>query len=487
METDSLLEKEVGRENREHEKVLSRFLDEAKWKATHTLHFAFAAMVWFSQGVLITVDSLSFSAIQRSFKLKDVELGYYNAALAVGILIGCMPTSLADSMGRRPVFMAYVFAASVVACLQGIASTYVQLLLLRVLLGISIAGVWLITPTVIAESLPVKNRGFYLLLYCSFWPVGASVAVGLSKLTLPRWRMTLSMSGLPTVVAAILAYCLLPESSRFNIVKGRWAQVKKHIKTKLLADSVDANPRELEQIPDAKLGESSTSAIEKGKVNVIKASDRVEPNSCSKIWSESIGVLAKRPDQHFSFFAVASTWFFVSGASWGLSTWLPTIIERKEQGGKFGMDPFRVILFNSACDCFSIVLGAFTVERLGRKPLLMFGFCGSAIFAFCLSFARGEISTMICSGLHQMTQAIIWIVLAAFTAESFGTQLRSSVYALSNACARISMLVSTIVTGVFIAKDVNAPIYIVGCLYVAGFFVTFALPPETKGKTLKNY
>ena len=100
METDSLLEKEVGRENREHEKVLSRFLDEAKWKATHTLHFAFAAMVWFSQGVLITVDSLSFSAIQRSFKLKDVELGYYNAALAVGILIGCMPTSLADSMGR---------------------------------------------------------------------------------------------------------------------------------------------------------------------------------------------------------------------------------------------------------------------------------------------------------------------------------------------------------------------------------------------------
>ena len=69
----------------------------------------------------------------------------------------------------------------------------------------------------------------------------------------------------------------------------------------------------------------------------------------------------------------------------------------------------------------------------------MFGFCGSAIFAFCLSFARGEIPTMICSGLHQMTQAIIWIVLAAFTAESFGTQLRSSVYALTNAFARISM------------------------------------------------
>ena len=175
----------------------------------------------------------------------------------------------------------------------------------------------------------------FILFVLACWGISA---VGLSKLTLPRWRMTLSMSGLPTVVA-ILAYCFLPESARFNIIKGRWAQVKKYIKTKLLADSVDANPRELEQIPDAKLGESSTSAIEKGKVNIIKASDRVEPNSCSKIWSESIGVLAKRPDQHFSFFAVASTWFFVSGASWGLSTWLPTIIERKEQGGKFGMDP----------------------------------------------------------------------------------------------------------------------------------------------------
>ena len=487
METDSLLEKEVGLENGEHEKALAKFLDDTKWKATHTLHFAFAATVWFSQGVLITVDSLSFSAIQKSFKLKDVELGYYNAALAIGILVGCMPTSLADSMGRRPVFLAYIFGTSIVACLQGIAGTYGQLLLLRVFLGICVAGVWLITPTIIAESLPTKNRGFYLLLYCSLWPVGASVAVGLSKLTLPRWRMTLSMSGVPTAMAAILAYCLLPESSRFNIIKGRWARVKDHIKTNLLADSADANPRELEQIPDTKLGESSISAIEKGKVNVTKASDLIESNTCSKIWSESIGALAKRPEQHFSFFTVFLTWFFVSGASWGLSTWLPTIIERKEQGGKFGMDTFRVILFNSACDCFSIVLAAFVVERLGRKPLLKFGFCGSAIFAFCLSFARGEISTMICSGLHQMTQAIIWIVLAAFTAESFGTQLRSSVYALANMGARISMIVSTIVTGVFIAKDVNAPIYIVGCLYVAGFFVTFLLPPETMGKTLKNY
>ena len=133
METDSLLEKEVGRENREHEKVLSRFLDEAKWKATHTLHFAFAAWCGFLRGFDHSGFAV-FSAIQKSFKLKDVELGYYNAALAVGILIGCMPTSLADSMGRRPVFMAYVFAASVVACLQGIASTYLQLLLLRLLL-----------------------------------------------------------------------------------------------------------------------------------------------------------------------------------------------------------------------------------------------------------------------------------------------------------------------------------------------------------------
>ena len=201
-------------------------------------------------------------------------------------------------MGRRPVFCIRL-CTSVVACLQGIASTYLQLLLRINSWNIpcGVANHANNNRRIIADEEP----GILLLLYCSFWPVGASVAVGLSKLTLPRWRMTLSMSGLPTVVAAILAYCLLPESSRFNIVKGRWAQVKKHIKTKLLADSVDANPRELEQIPDAKLGESSTSAIEKGKVNVIKASDRVEPNSCSKIWSESVGVLAKRPDQHFLF------------------------------------------------------------------------------------------------------------------------------------------------------------------------------------------
>ena len=174
-ETDSLLVKNKSDKkfddadsysnNRKYEEELSNLLDEAIWKKTHTLHMLFAGMIWFSQGVLITVDSLSFSAIQQTFKLKDVQLGYYNAALAMGILIGCLPSSMADSLGRRKVFLTYIFGEAVLACLQGIAGTYGQLLLLRLFLGISAAGVWLLTPTIIAESLPKKDRGFYLLLY----------------------------------------------------------------------------------------------------------------------------------------------------------------------------------------------------------------------------------------------------------------------------------------------------------------------------------
>ena len=135
LETDSLLmknDKTKSKNTRDAETQLSEFLDNTKWKKTHTLHMLFAGMIWFSQGVLITVDSLSFSAIQKAFKLKDVQLGYYNAALAIGILIGCLPTSMADSIGRRRVFLMYIFAESLFGCLQGFCVTYGQLLLLRI-------------------------------------------------------------------------------------------------------------------------------------------------------------------------------------------------------------------------------------------------------------------------------------------------------------------------------------------------------------------
>ena len=64
LETDSLLmknDKTKSKNTRDDETQLSEFLDNTKWKKTHTLHMLFAGMIWFSQGVLITVDSLSFS------------------------------------------------------------------------------------------------------------------------------------------------------------------------------------------------------------------------------------------------------------------------------------------------------------------------------------------------------------------------------------------------------------------------------------------
>ena len=156
LETDSLLMKndKIKKSKNTRCRTNIEFLDNTNGKKTRTLHMLFAGMIWFSQGVLITVDSLSFSAIQKAFKLKDVQLGYYNAALAIGILIGCLPTSM-DSIGRRRVFLMYIFAESLFGCLQGFCVTW-TIIIAANFLGMSATGVWLLTPTIIAESLPKK-------------------------------------------------------------------------------------------------------------------------------------------------------------------------------------------------------------------------------------------------------------------------------------------------------------------------------------------
>ena len=107
METDSLLEKRLAGRTASMRRCC--LVSWTKGSGSNP-YLALRVRQWC--GFLRGFDHSGFAVFfgnTRSFKLKDVELGYYNAALAVGILIGCMPTSLADSWAADLSF-AYVFA-----------------------------------------------------------------------------------------------------------------------------------------------------------------------------------------------------------------------------------------------------------------------------------------------------------------------------------------------------------------------------------------
>ena len=94
--------------------VLAEALDGAALSAFHRVAFFFSAFVWFSQGTLITVDSLCFSAIKKEFKLSDPQLAAYNYNLGAGIFVGALLSSASDVFGRRSVFLAFSLSVNII-------------------------------------------------------------------------------------------------------------------------------------------------------------------------------------------------------------------------------------------------------------------------------------------------------------------------------------------------------------------------------------
>jgi MFS family permease len=468
-ETDTLLPNSSARQK--HEELMSRALDQSEIRGFHRKLFLFSIFVWFCQGCLMTVDGLILTAVKKEFGVTDVVLGAYNYNLGIGLFFGCFMTAVSDVHGRRKTFIAFSVAVAVCASCQSIPRTFLQLLCLRVLLGVSMSGVWLTTPVLLAEALPVRNRGAYLLLYCCGWPLGSVVSVGLVKLALPNWRLALVLSSIPATVLPILAYFYIPESPRYLISQGRYKPVKELIGVLYNESGSGVYQEDYSGIPDAPPSPPEAEAVKR---------------THSRGWG-GYSLLIKRRDVHRPTLFFCLCWTFLAAASWGMSTWLPTIIERKSgKGASTGkMDPLRIVLINSVCDFVIIVIASFAVDSFGRKFILYVGAVGSLAASFLLSLATTEVSAMVLSGFHQMAQAILWIVLAAFTTESFPTDIRSTVYGITNGTARVGMITSIILTGLLITSNVNFPLHFISGCYGTFFVIIFFLPHDTTNKSMR--
>jgi len=297
------------------------------------------------------------------------------------------------------------------------------------------------------------------------------VSVGLVKLALPNWRLALVLSSIPATVLPILAYFYIPESPRYLISKGRYKPVKELIGVLYNESGSGDYKEDYSAIPDAVSSSSEAEAVERTR---------------SQGWG-GYSLLIKRRDLHRPTLFFCLGWTVLAAASWGMSTWLPTIIERKSgKGTSTGkMDPLRIVLINSICDFVIIVIASFAVDSFGRKFILYVGAAGSLAASFLLSLATTEVSAMFLSGLHQMAQAILWIVLAAFTTESFPTDIRSTVYGVANGTARVGMIASIILTGVLITTNVNSPLHLVSACYGTLFVIIFFMPHDTTNKSMR--
>lgn len=156
--------------------------------------------------------------IKKEFGLSDSQLGMYTGMAyglsygVVGVLIG----PVIDRVNRSRLLSIVLFVWSCLTGLGSIATSFWQLLVLRVFVGASEAGGGPTAMSILSDVYPPEKRGTALGLYKMGTPIGFLVAsAGAGYLASHYgWRMALLIVGIPGVLLSLMLARWVPEPKR---------------------------------------------------------------------------------------------------------------------------------------------------------------------------------------------------------------------------------------------------------------------------------
>ena len=130
-----------------------------------------------------------------------------------------------DWRGRRETIFWAASIALVGGVIQGAAQNIGMFIAGRFIVGMGMAFAQTAAPTLVAETTPVRYRGFALGLYYACWGVGTLIASGVCYGTQSisstwAWRIPSLLQAAPSVFA-VLILLFVPESPRWLIARDR--------------------------------------------------------------------------------------------------------------------------------------------------------------------------------------------------------------------------------------------------------------------------
>lgn len=205
-----------------------------------------AALGGFLFGYDTAVISGTIAMVSQLFCLDVVEQGWYVGCALIGSILGVAFSGvLGDYFGRKKtmLFASVLFSVSAIGCV--ICANFAQLVIYRIIGGIGIGIVSIISPLYISEIAVAEYRGRLVSLYqlavtvgflgaylCNFqlmnWADGQSEAIGwIGKVFVSEvWRGMLGLEAIPAIAFLIIIF-FVPESPRWLILKGRDMEAQK--------------------------------------------------------------------------------------------------------------------------------------------------------------------------------------------------------------------------------------------------------------------
>jgi len=388
----------------------------------------FTALIVALGGFLMGFDASVISGvvkfIEPEFALSKIELGWAVASLALTASLGMLVAGpLSDKLGRIPVLKitALLFAVSAIA--SAMAGSFTAFVVARMIGGLGVGAALIIAPMYIAEISSANNRGRLVSLNQLNIVIGISVAFFSNYLILKlgqsqagwaqalqfdlyNWRWMLGLEVVPAVLYFIGLH-LVPESPRWLIMQGQKSEA---LDVMARVSNFDQAKAEIAQIEASmELAKVKQTPNDQGVNDPTKNSNVIGQASIMELFSKPmrlvlmIGLTVAIVQQITGINAV----FFYA----------PMIFEQSGIGTDAAF--MQAILVGLTNLVFTVMAMAM-IDKVGRKPLLIFGLLGIAVFMFLLAYGFSQATyTLSLEAIEGLSQSINRIQLAALQDVTF--------------------------------------------------------------------
>ena len=442
-----------------------------------------AALGGFLFGYDTAVISGTIAQVTEQFGLDALQQGWYVGCALIGSIIGVLFAGiLSDKFGRKStmILSAILFSTSAIGC--AVSTDFNQLVIYRIIGGVGIGVVSIISPLYISEVAVAQYRGRLVSLYQLAVTIGflgaylvnyqllgysmsnPDVSTGWWNLVFVSevWRGMLGMETLPAIMFFIIIF-FIPESPRWLILKGREEKA-----TNILERIYTSSKEALFQLTETKSVLSSESKSEWKLLLQPGIRKAVIIGVCIAVLGQFMGVNA-------------------------VLYYGPSIFEN---AGLSGGDSLFYQVLVGLVNTLTTVLALVIIDKVGRKKLVYYGVSGMVIslvliatyFIYGESWGISSIFLLVFFLFYVFCCAVsICAVVFVLLSEMYPTRVRG----LAMSIAGFALWIGTYLIG-------QLTPWMLQNLTPAGTFILFAimcvpymlivwkLVPETTGKSLEE-
>ena len=442
-----------------------------------------AALGGFLFGYDTAVISGTIAQVTQLFQLDTLQQGWYVGCALVGSIVGVLFAGiLSDKLGRKltMVISAVLFSTSALGC--ALSANFTQLVVYRIIGGVGIGVVSIVSPLYISELAVAQYRGRLVSLYqlavtvgflgaylvnyqlLAWAESGTQLSVDwLNKIFITEvWRGMLGMETLPAILFFIIIF-FIPESPRWLIVRGK--ELKAVNILEKIYNSMTEAKSQLKETKSVLISETKSEWSLLMKPGIFKA---VIIGVCIAILGQFMGVNA-------------------------VLYYGPSIFEN---AGLSGGDSLFYQVLVGLVNTLTTVLALVIIDKVGRKKLVYYGVSGMVLslvliglyFLFGDSLGVSSLFLLVFFLFYVFCCAVsICAVVFVLLSEMYPTKVRG----LAMSIAGFALWIGTYLIGQltpWMLQNLTpaGTFFLFALMCVPYMMIVWKLVPETTGKSLEE-